>query len=249
MDNNTLIQASQLIASTTAFAYEGNALDIRIEPGEVVAIIGPDYAGKSDWLRCLAGVQIPAAGQLALLGRDVQQFSRNDWVQARRQLAYVKSDNAILSAANALQNVVLPARYHCIADSRTIVSRATRLLAELGLFDLISLPALLRKDQRFRIAIARALILQPAALLLDNPFALLDNIAAETLKQYLLRRVREQHMSLVILTHDTRFALAHAHQIVFITPDEVLRFDRQNRIEQCRHELVQNFLNPHDAIC
>ena len=243
MNNEVLIQAEQLTPSLTGFEYEGNALDLCIRKGEVVSLIGPDYSGKSDWLRTLTGVSTPSSGKLSLLGKHIGDFKRADWVETRKQLAYVKSDNAILSAANALQNVTLPASYHQIADNKTITSNATRLLAELGIFDLISLPAYLRKDQRFRIAIARALILQPAALVLDNPFTMLDAIAAETLQHYLIRRVREQDMTLVILTHNIAFARAHSDQIIFITPDEVLRFDQQNRIQDCEKPFVKKFIN------
>ena len=241
--NDMLIQAEQLTPALTAFEYEGNALDIAIRRGEIVSLIGPDYSGKSDWLRTLTGVNTPRSGVLHLLGKTVDSFTRADWVETRKQLAYVKSDNTILSAANALQNVMLPASYHHVADSKTLRTRATRLLTELGIFDLISLPAFLRKDQRFRIAIARALILQPAALALDNPFVMLDAIAAETLQHYLIRRVQEQNMALLILTHNIEFALKVSDQILFITPSEVLRFDRQHRIQDCDKPFVQNFIN------
>ena len=249
MNEMTLVQARQLLPSLAAFEYEGNALDISIQQGEVVSIIGPDYSGKSDWLRTLVGVREADSGDLLLLGKPVDEFAREDWVQARKQLAYIKSDNTILSAANALQNVMLPAGYHRIADGATITSRATRLLAELGIFDLVSLPAYLRKDQRFRIAIARALILQPAALVMDNPFVMLDSIAAETLEHYLLRRVQEQAMTLIILTHNIEFALQHSNQIIFITPDEILRFDSHSPIQHCDKPFVKSFVSNNRMPC
>ncbi len=245
----TLIQARQLLPALSAFDYRGKALDIRIGRGEIVALIGPDYCGKSDWLRTLVGVRPRASGQLSLPAGKPDDFNAADWSATRRQLAYVHSDNAILSAANALQNVMLPAHYHRIARHATIRAEATQLLAELGVYDLLSLPAALRRDQRYRIAIARALILRPDALVLDNPFTALDRAAAENFQQYLLRRVSQHDMALLLVTHDIHFAIAHADQIVFITGEAIQTFNRQRRIEHCEHAAVRHFLDRHRIPC
>ncbi len=249
MSAQPLISCRDLIPDTPGFDYHGAGLTLNVNRGDIVTFVGPDYTGKSSWLRTLTGVTSPVSGELELLGKNVDDFERQDWVKTRTSLGYVKSDTTILSATNALFNVVLPARYHDLGTAKELVKPATKLLFELGIYDLSSLPAYLRRDQRFKIAIARALILEPQALILDNPFYLLDAIASENLQQHLLKRNHQMNMGLLLVTHDVNFAIKHSNQIVFVTQEQLYLFDRDNRIQDCGLDFVIDYLNKNRMTC
>jgi ABC-type transporter Mla maintaining outer membrane lipid asymmetry ATPase subunit MlaF len=244
MDTAALIQCEQIIAERHIGDYTGNALDFNAHAGTVVSIIGPGHTGKSSWLQAISGVTQPVSGTLRLLGKDTESFEQNDWVYARTQLGYVRSDTAILSAANALQNIMLPAIYHEMGSASSIREKALNLLDELDVkCDITLLPAYLRKDQCYKIAIARALILEPKALVLDHPFLLLDINAAGKFRRYLLDRVKNDNLLLMTVTHDSKFALKDSDQILFIAEDRIYQFNETNDIHDCDIPVVKNYLN------
>ena len=117
MQNDSLINCENIVAETHVGTYTGDALSFNAHAGKIVCIIGPGHTGKSDWLKTIAGVSMPASGSLRLLGKNIKSFEQKDWVHARTQLAYVRSDTTILSAANTLQNIMLPAIYHALGSA------------------------------------------------------------------------------------------------------------------------------------
>lgn len=249
MSIEPLISTRKLVPYTENFDFSGDGLDIDIHAGEVISLLGPDYSGKSDWLSVLAGASDVCSGEISFTGKNTRSFENDDWVDTRKNFGLVKFDTAILSAANALQNVMLPAHYHDIGSRQEITTQAHDLLAAIGLKNLTSLPAYLRKDQCFKVAIARALILNPAALFLNNPFMRLDAQAASALQQFLLQRVSDDAMSLVVITHDVKFAIERSNRILFITQDAVKVFDKANRIEDSDDPAVATYLNNNRMIC
>lgn len=249
MPTPALISCDKLVPVTPGFDYAGNSLSLDIGSGDIACIVGTDYSGKSDWLGALAGVNAPREGRLELLGKDTNSFEREDWIQARRNLAYVRSDTSILSAANALQNVILPARYHGLGHVKELVRPATELLHDIGVSNIGVLPAYLRRDQRLKVAVARAMILQPSALILDNPFAILDADATYAFQNFLLRKVRDDDLAILMVTHDVNFAIKHSKHIVFVTQDDIHVFDENNPIQSCGLDSVQDYLDKNRLTC
>jgi len=249
MTGSSIISCRGLVPETSRFDFSGKGLDIDITAGEIVSIIGPDYTGKSGWMSTMAGIYMPREGTLTLQGKDINEFQRQDWITTRRNLAFVRSDTAILSAANARANVILPARYHRLDSAKNLIAQAVELLDELGVSDQTSLPAYLRTEQRYKIAIARALILQPAALMLDSPFQRLDAVALEKFQQFLLDRVKRYNMALVLVTHDVNFAIEHSDQVLFVTREQVHLFDKDEDIRRCDINDISSFLNKSRVSC
>ncbi len=243
MNTSPLIQCEQIIAERHIGDYNGNALDFSAHAGTVVSIIGPGHAGKSNWLQTISGVSQPVSGSLSLLGKDIDSYQQQDWIRARTQLGYVRSDTTILSAANALQNIMLPAIYHELDSPQVIRENAMSLLNELDTeCDITVLPAYLREDQRYKIAVARALILKPKALLLDHPFLPLDMISAGKFRRFLLNRVKNDNLLLITVTHDSKFAIKHSDQILFMTENQIHQFDKTNDIRSCDIPVVKDYL-------
>lgn len=244
MEATPLIHCEQLVAERHVGDYTGNALDFSAYAGTIVSIIGPGHAGKSDWLQTISGVAQPVSGSLSLLGKNTETYQQQDWVRARTQLGYVSSDTTILSAANALQNIMLPAIYHELDSAPNIREEALNLLEELDVkCDITILPAYLRKDQCYKIAIARALILKPKALFLNHPFLPLDLNATNKFRRFLLNRVKNENLLLITVTHDSKFAIKHSDQIVFIAEDQIHQFNETNDIHACDIPIVRDYLD------
>ncbi len=241
MQTESLISCKQFKAATS-YEYLGEGIDFELHAGEVVSIIGPNYYASSEWLSAIAGVGNALSGELALLDTAVDKLQREDWVKVRTALAFIKSDTAILSAANARQNVMLPAQYHG-DEAPDLANRVSELLDQLQVIDQECLPAYLSPYQCNKVALARALILEPRALILDSPFERVDRISRQGLQNYLLSRVHEQQMALLTVTHDLDFALQHSNKLLFVTQEEVYIFDSTQAIKACTIPVVRQFLN------
>ena len=211
--------------------------------GEVINIIGPDYSGKSAWIRMISGKETATSGDVSIFGKDLYRYNRTDWIYLRTNAAYIESDTALLSAANSLQNVMIPALYHATEKATDIMKRAERLINEISPdTDPYVLPALIRKDQRYKIAVARALILQPQAIILDNPFDLLDAATATRFKSFLLNYSKENNVLIIIVTHDIQFALQYSDKILFVSKDYIEPFHNAADLQSSDNIEINEFL-------
>ena len=243
MTTDALISCRGLIPAFADQQYLGEGLDLDIGHGEIIAIIGPDHAGKAEWLTTLGGVSSPQQGRLQLLGNGLEDFDRSDWIRIRTRLAYLDPDSSLLSAANARQNVMLPVRYHQLPREQVTEEDAIELLNRLEVTDQLSLPAYLKRDQRFRIAIARSLILEPAGLLLDTPFKHMGLHARRRFQSFLVDRVRQQDMTLIVATDDIDFVVEQADTALFASMEGIHCFDDTDDIRRTDLYAVKKFLS------
>lgn len=241
MTNSSLIDCQQLRLNEAEINHE---LDFVANAGNIISIIGPDQDDKSHWLKTIAGVISAASGQLNIAGKAVNTFNQKDWVYMRTQFAYVHANTAILSAANALQNMMLPAMYHKTGEADAVRGKAQQLLQDIDAGDnLERLPAHLKKEQRYKIAIARALILDPKVLFLDDAFSAIERPSMSHFYTFLLNKVRNDNLLLVLVSHDTQFTRQHSDQIIYISEHKMLQFDKTNRIQDCNDPEIREYLS------
>ncbi|HEV2296647.1 MAG TPA: ABC transporter ATP-binding protein [Tepidisphaeraceae bacterium] len=163
------------------------SIDLSIIPGEFVALLGPSGSGKSTLLRMIAGLDRPTSGRVAL--------SRVP------RLAYVFQDAHLLPWRNVLHNVALPLELSGVTKSER-ERRAMAAIEQVGLGDATSrYPAQLSGGMRMRASLARALVTEPELLLLDEPFAALDEITRQHLDDQLRALWTERGMTVVFVTH------------------------------------------------
>ena len=218
-------------------------LNLTAHTGSIISIIGPDQDNKSDCLETISDVVAAESGHLYLNGIENTKLNKDDWIHMRTQFAYIHANTAILSAANAIQNLMLPAIYHKTGERDVLINRAQQLLTDINAGDdLELLPAHLKPEQRFKIAVARALMLNPRALLLNSPFTALELPSIKPFQQFLLNRVRDQNLLLILVTHDIKFALKHSDQIIYVSEKRMLQFDKNNRIQDCDNAEVSDYL-------
>ena len=176
-----------------------DGVDLTVQAGESVAIVGPSGSGKSTLLAILAGLDAPDAGEVRVAGQPPSDAVRRD------QIGFVFQEHRLLPALSALDNATLPWLADRARVSPEAVERATRRLAALGLQDrLHHLPGALSAGQRQRVAVARALARGPALLLADEPTAALDVVTATALIDALLEA--QAGAGLVVVTHDPAVA-------------------------------------------
>jgi len=188
-------------------------IDVAVEPGEFVAIVGPSGSGKSTLLYCLAGLEPPSRGQVLLLGEDPAKLSRGRLARLRRRgVGFVFQSFNLIPSLSARQNVALPAR---LSGNRVRGADITAALAAVGLEDRGShRPGELSGGQQQRVAIARVLAARPRVVFADEPTGALDG-ATGTAVLGLLTQAARAGSAVVLVTHDLE-AAARADRVIVL---------------------------------
>jgi NitT/TauT family transport system ATP-binding protein len=191
-----------------------DAIDLRVEPGELLAVLGPSGCGKSTLQRILAGLLAPSGGEVCLDGHSPREARR------RRAIGWLAQEDGLLPWRTVAENVSLPLR---------LAGRDTRpvqpMLEHVGLGgNARSYPHELSGGMRQRAALARALVARPRFLLLDEPFAHLDELTRERLGDLLLDLQRDFGPTVVLVTHSVAEAVRLADRVVVLSarPGRVL---------------------------
>jgi len=190
--------------------------DLSVRRAEQVAIVGPSGSGKSTLLHCLGGLDRPDGGDVSIRGRSLA--GRRDAELSRirnREIGFVFQFHHLLPDFTALENVMLPRLIDGVPRGEA-VERARRALDDVGLLPRAEHPpAALSGGEQQRVAVARALVNDPAVVLLDEPSGNLDPVAGGALHDLLDRLRRERGATFVIATHDAALA-GRADRIVLL---------------------------------
>ena len=190
-------------------------VDLRIERGEMTAVIGPSGSGKSSLMNILGGLDRPTEGQYIFEGVDVSEFSDDQLANFRnREIGFVFQSFQLLPRLTALANVELPMIYAGMppGERRT---RAKELLERVGLGSRTGhKPTQLSGGQQQRVAIARSLANAPRLLLADEPTGALDTHTGEEVMQ-LFKDLNKEGLTVLIVTHDTEVAAETQRRITF----------------------------------
>jgi lipoprotein-releasing system ATP-binding protein len=182
-------------------------LDLAVERGEMVAVVGASGVGKSTLLHLLGGLDRMDAGSIRVGDAELSTLPDDQLVTFRnKHIGFVFQFHHLLQEFNAVENAEMPLRIARlkVTDAR---ARATEVLERLGLRDRVThRPAMLSGGEQQRVAVARALVTEPSVLLADEPTGDLDEQTAEGLHALLREMHRERQLSSVIATHNLRLA-------------------------------------------
>jgi lipoprotein-releasing system ATP-binding protein len=181
--------------------------DLTLEPGEVVALLGPSGSGKSSLLHIAGLLEKPDSGQVVIDGAPVSLDDENQRTRLRRQhIGFVYQFHNLLPEFTAAENVAMPARLAGVSRSDAL-DRASLLLGSLNLQDrLTHLPAQLSGGEQQRVALARALMNRPKVVLADEPTGSLDSKAGGQVAELMLELARAQKAAVLLATHDLNLA-------------------------------------------
>ena len=201
-------------------------VDLAVDRGEMVAVMGPSGSGKSTLLTIAGSLEDATSGQVLVDSDDVESMSPNDRARLRRRsIGYVFQDFNLLPGLTALENVSLPLELDGIEPDRA-QRTAREALQGLGLTDRADhFPDDLSGGEQQRVAIARAVVGSRRLLLADEPSGALDSVNGEAVMR-LLRDVCDSGVAIVVVTHDSQLA-AWADRVVFIRDGRIVDHTKQ----------------------
>ncbi|MGH7396005.1 MAG: ABC transporter ATP-binding protein [Candidatus Rokuibacteriota bacterium] len=200
--------------------------ELAVEAGQVLAVIGPNGAGKSTLLRILGLLEAPTAGGVRFQGERV---SRSDGLAVRRRMASVFQE-PLLADATIRNNVALGLRFRGV-DAGHASSRVNAWLTRLGIAHLASRQArTLSGGEAQRTALARALVLEPELLLLDEPFSALDPPTREALLDDFARILRQERTTTVLVTHDRAEAMTLGDRVGVLMAGRLVQLDDAGQV-------------------
>jgi putative ABC transport system ATP-binding protein len=196
-------------------------VDLDVERGSLVAVMGPSGSGKSTLLTIAGSLEEPTSGEVVIDGTSLSALSRNDKARLRRRrVGYVFQDFNLLAGLTAAENVALPLELDGVSARKAHVA-GTAALEELGLSDRAShFPDELSGGERQRVAIARAVVGQRSLLLADEPSGALDSVNGEAVMRMILTACH-RGVAAVVVTHDAQLA-SWADRVVFIRDGRVV---------------------------
>jgi len=209
------------LGKATVEALRG--VDLEIEDGELVAIMGPSGSGKSTLMHLIGALDQPDEGSIVFGEQDVSKQSRNILAELRgKHIGFVFQSFNLIPTLTALENVELPMIYQRVSRKGRLI-KARKLLEQLGVGDRADhLPTELSGGEQQRVAIARALVNDPDLLLADEPTGNLDSKTGKQIMELLTRLNKEQGMTVVLVTHDPTIA-RYAQRTIHIFDGKVGR--------------------------
>jgi polar amino acid transport system ATP-binding protein len=222
-------------------------VSIDVAPGEVVAFIGPSGAGKSTLLRCVNYLETPTSGDLLINGKPAvavaSKPTRAELTGLRRQVGMVFQSFNLFPHLTVLKNVALPQQRVLGRSKAEAEERAMELLTRVGLADKAGAhPPRCSGGQQQRIAIARALALDPSVMLFDEPTSALDpELGAEVLA--VMRELAESGMTMLVVTHEMAFAKRVSNRTVFMADGAIVEQGSPAQVfDDPQHNRTRRFL-------
>ena len=216
---------------------------LSVSTGRSVCVLGRSGTGKSVALKHIVGLISPDTGSVLIEGEDITRLSGRELSRVRRRIGFLFQNAALFDSIRVGENVEFPLRRHTKLPDEEVRSRARALLAQVGLdreYD--KMPADLSGGMRKRAGLARALALEPAILLADEPSAGLDPVTAREIDELLVELKVRSTTTLVVVTHNIPSARTIGDELVFLHEGRVIARGGPETLDRSEVPLVRQFM-------
>ncbi|EHO82214.1 ABC transporter ATP-binding protein [Fusobacterium ulcerans] len=218
-------------------------LSMKIEKGKITVIIGSSGCGKTTTLKMINKLILPTSGKIYIDGEDTSQ---KDTIKLRRNIGYVIQQTGLFPHMTVKENIELIAKIENI-DKNKMNMRTRELMKMINLdYEKFSerYPLELSGGQQQRVGVARAFALDPAIILMDEPFSAVDPISRRQLQDELIAIQKKLEKTIVFVTHDIQEAVKIADKICLLNNGEIMQYDTpENIIKNPKNDFVRKFVN------
>ncbi|HFQ91887.1 MAG TPA: ABC transporter ATP-binding protein [Chromatiales bacterium] len=221
-----------------------HGVNFDVRQGEIKVIMGGSGSGKTTLLRHMLGLHRPTSGSIKVLGRDIAAISKKELYDLRRKIGVAFQGGALFGSMTVAENVQLPLREHTRLDEKTIqiMTRMKLEVVNLSGFENL-MPSELSGGMTKRVALARAVIMDPKLLFFDEPSAGLDPVVSAELDELILKLRDALNITIVVVTHELESALKIADRITVLDHGRVLITGTVEEVRNADIEVVQDMLN------
>lgn len=218
-------------------------LTLLIRRGEALVILGGSGTGKTVALKHIVGLIQPDAGRVFVNGEDISNYDENELIEVRKRIGFLFQGGALFDSMTVFDNVAFPLREHTSLSEGQIHSKVIEKLKLVGLeSSAFKMPANLSGGMRKRAALARAIVMEPEALLYDEPTTGLDPITTRWVST-LMRTIHENlKITSVIVTHNIQSAMTVADRIAFLYRGRIKFVGTPDEIRKSGDHIVKEFL-------
>jgi phospholipid/cholesterol/gamma-HCH transport system ATP-binding protein len=219
-------------------------ISMQVHEGEIMVIMGGSGSGKTTFLRHLVGLMPPMKNKIRLLGQDIGGLKAMEKLELRRKIGVAFQFGALFSSMSVAENVKLPLRELAHLDERTMDIMARLKLEVVNMSGFGNLmPAELSGGMVKRASIARAIVMDPKLVFLDEPSSGLDPIVSSALDDLILRLREAMGITVVVVTHDVESAFKIGDRITVLDRGHIIACERPEDIRSNTNDRVQNLIN------
>jgi phospholipid/cholesterol/gamma-HCH transport system ATP-binding protein len=218
-------------------------VNMSIGRGHIAVIIGGSGAGKTTLLRILIALERPTSGSVIVSGQDIANLNDRELNKMRGKFGMVFQYSALLDSMNVMDNVAFPMREHTKLPDKEIRQKVTEKLNSLGLENVEKrMPSELSGGMRKRVALARALMLEPEVIMYDEPTSGLDPVTSRMVDDLIVETRKQFGVTSVIISHDMVGALQIADEIYLLSKGSIVASGSPDEMRHGHNELLQQFL-------
>lgn len=219
-------------------------LDLSVNKGEILAVLGKSGTGKSVLLRLLIGLEKPDAGSICIRGQEIANLPMDQLNEIRLKVGFLFQEGALYDSLTIAENVAFPLRRHSKMSDSERQEKVRALLLSVGLDkDLEKMPGGISGGMRKRVGLARALALDPEILLFDEPTAGLDPITAAEIGQLIQKQRQERNVTSIVVTHDMHAAHHFSDRLVMLKEGSILLTGSFDDFQKSKDPFIAQFLS------
>ena len=220
-------------------------ISLNIEEGKTTVIIGPSGCGKTVLVKHLIALLRPNSGEVYFKNHRIDNLSENELNKIRTHYGFLFQGGALFDSLNVTENIIFPIRQHCkITNWKEVEDLVKNKLAMVGLDGFQKFyPSNLSGGQRKRVALARAIALNPEIILYDEPTTGLDPIRSDVINELVLKLQKELGVTSIVVTHDMTSAYKIADRIIMLHNGKIIADGDADHIRNHPHPVVQQFIS------